>query len=78
MLSGRSRSIRKESTMTDPHDRPSADPSPSSGVPRWVKIFALIAVVLIVLFVLVQVATGGKHGPGRHLSMATPQTIRLA
>ena len=62
--------------MTDPHDRPS--PTPASGVPRWVKIFALIAMVLIVLFVLLQVATGGKHGPGRHLSMAVPQTTRLA
>ncbi|HRQ41566.1 MAG TPA: hypothetical protein PLD25_26905 [Chloroflexota bacterium] len=42
-----------------------ADPS-SYSTPRWVKIFALIAVVLVLLVVIVMLIIGGDHGPGRH------------
>ena len=38
--------------------------SPPS-TPRWVKVFAIIAIVLVLLFVILQVA-GGDHGPSRH------------
>ena len=38
---------------------------PDAGTPRWVKAFAVVAVVLVVLFVVLQVF-GGGHGPGRH------------
>jgi hypothetical protein len=35
--------------------------------PRWVKVFGLVAVVVILLFVVVLVVSGpGGHGPGRH------------
>lgn len=64
--------------MTDPHDRPAADPASSAGLPRWVKLFAIIAAVLIVVFIILQVATGGKHGPGRHLSLVPTQAIQRA
>ena len=36
------------------------------GTPRWVKVLGLAALVVVVLFVVVQVLTGGEHGPGRH------------
>ena len=42
-------------TQPVPHER--------SGTPRWVKVFALVGVVLVVL-VIVMLFTG--HGPGRH------------
>jgi ABC-type transporter Mla subunit MlaD len=35
--------------------------------PRWVKVFAIIALVVVVLFVvLLLTGRGGEHGPGRH------------
>lgn len=37
------------------------------GPPRWVKVFGAIALVAIALFVVVTIAGGGDHGPGRHL-----------
>ena len=37
---------------------------PVAGVPRWVKVFGLIALLVVVLLVVLLV-TGG-HGPGRH------------
>ena len=37
------------------------------GTPRWVKVFAAAAVILVVLVAIV-ILTGlaGSHGPGRH------------
>lgn len=51
-----------------------ADPPPFSdggnesitGTPRWVKVFGIIATVVAILFVIMLVAGGGRHGPGRH------------
>lgn len=46
-----------------------ADPSSDNGAPRWVKILGIIAVVLVLLFAVVQfTGIGGSHGPGRHAS----------
>ena len=42
------------------------DDTLTAGTPRWVKVFALIGVVVVVL-VVAMLATGrGGHGPGRH------------
>lgn len=42
----------------------------TTGAPRWVKVFAIIALVLAVLVVSLLLAGGGPggHGPGRHMS----------
>jgi hypothetical protein len=37
----------------------------TSGTPRWVKVFGIIALVLILLFVI-SLLTGARHGPGMH------------
>jgi hypothetical protein len=42
-----------------------ADPPSSTGTPRWVKVFGVITVLLIVLFVVLLVS-GVRHGPSRH------------
>lgn len=42
------------------------DAEPTTGAPRWVKAFAVIALVLVVLVVVLLLAGGGNHGPGRH------------
>jgi hypothetical protein len=35
------------------------------GTPRWVKVFGII-VIFVVLLVVAIVLFGGEHGPGRH------------
>ena len=45
------------------------------GTPRWVKIFAAIALVVGLLFIIMFVVRGphrpGQHGPSRHMSAET-------
>ncbi len=45
--------------------------------PRWVKAFG-IAGIVVVVFLVVNLLFGGKHGPGRHLggSGASPSTLQ--
>lgn len=35
-------------------------------VPRWVKVFATIVVAATLVLAIVQLITGGQHGPGLH------------
>ena len=51
--------------MTDELSQEEAEGPPQLGTPLWVKVFALIAVVLISIFLVVLII-GGGHGPGRH------------
>ncbi len=37
----------------------------TTGTPRWAKVFGIIALILVLLFVI-SLLTGGGHGPGRH------------
>jgi hypothetical protein len=44
-------------------------------MPRWVKLFIGIIVVILLTLVLLKIIGGGRHGPGRHLGSAdTGQT----
>jgi hypothetical protein len=44
---------------------PDRDPAPST--PRWVKISLIIVMVLVLAFVILNLAgVGGEHGPRRH------------
>ncbi|MDT8861483.1 hypothetical protein N0O92_14785 [Alkalihalobacillus sp. MEB130] len=36
-------------------------------MPRWVKVFGVIVIVLLLVFVIIHLL-GGEHGPGRHIS----------
>ena len=38
----------------------------SAGTPTWVKVFGIIALVLVVLVVVMVLIGRGGHGPGRH------------
>ena len=58
----------QETHMVDP-------PSDSdTGTPRWVKLSAIVAVVVIVLVGIMLLAGGGPggHGPGRHSPSGDP------
>jgi hypothetical protein len=57
-------------TDDDTNVRP--DHELSSGVPRWVKVVGVIVAVLVLLFIILQLAgVGGEHGPGRHAPPGT-------
>lgn len=44
-----------------------AEPPSYPGTPRWVKVFAILVVVLVLLLGgLMLFGVGGEHGPGRH------------
>ncbi|MBT2492898.1 hypothetical protein J7E96_31190 [Streptomyces sp. ISL-96] len=48
----------------------SPDTGSGTGAPRWVKVFAIITVVVVVLFVILLLTKGpGGHGPSRHMSI---------
>lgn len=37
------------------------------GTPRWVKVGAMVAVIVLLLVVVAMVLTGREHGPMRHI-----------
>lgn len=41
------------------------DPGSTTSTPRWLKVFGIIALVVILL-VGILLLIGGEHGPGRH------------
>jgi uncharacterized cupredoxin-like copper-binding protein len=44
------------------------DKGSPSGTPRWVKVFAIVGVIFVVLVVLMLTGVLGEgHGPGRHM-----------
>jgi hypothetical protein len=56
-----------DSSNSDSGDDTSAgsDREAGAGTPRWVKVFGIIALVMVVLFV-VMLFSGRRHGPARH------------
>jgi hypothetical protein len=63
--------------MPDPPPQPDSGGEPdrpaTAGTPRWVKVFGIVALVLVVVFVVLQlIGIGGRHGPGRHAPGDTP------
>ena len=49
----------------------------TTGTPRWVKAFAIVGLILILVF-LVMIFTrgpGGRHGPSRHMAAPGPATL---
>jgi hypothetical protein len=45
----------------------------TTDTPRWVKVFGLVAAIIVVLLVLIALLAGG-HGPGRHTQSWPPGT----
>lgn len=48
------------------------DDTQTAGTPRWVKVFGIIALVVLVLLVVMIIAGRGNHGPGRHTGENIP------
>jgi hypothetical protein len=55
--------------MADPPRFPDAGDD-TGTTPRWVKVFGIIALVVVLLFVILMLTRGpgGRHGPSRHTS----------
>lgn len=50
---------------------------PGRAVPRWVKVFVVVAAVFVILLLVVfTTGLGGPHGPGRHLG-APPDQLSI-
>jgi hypothetical protein len=59
---------------TSPDDDVPAAPvrGPTGGTPRWVKVFGIVALILVLLIGGLMLFGGGSHGPGRHLGGDAP------
>ena len=58
--------------MADPPQYPASEPHTT---PRWVKVFGIIALVVVLLFVVLLLAPG-SHVPGRHMSRGRTQPVQ--
>ena len=43
-----------------------ANRPPYPGTPRWVKVFGITVIVVVLLVVAMMFLVGGEHGPSRH------------
>jgi hypothetical protein len=65
--------------MTDPSPRDDGAESEERsdpGTPLWVKVFGIVALVVVVLFIVL-LLTGRGHGPGRHSQSGATQASQL-
>ena len=51
----------------DTDTRTGRDRRASPGTPRWVKVFGIITLIVLILFAILTVAGGSRHGPSRHM-----------
>lgn len=59
-------------------DRVEADREAMPRTPRWVKVFGIIALVVVLLFILLMLTRGpGGHGPGRHFGSGSSSSEHL-
>ena len=52
--------------------------SSTTGMPRWVRVFLIVAVALAVFVVVAMLVIGGEHGPGRHQFTLTNPDLTVA
>ena len=53
------------------------DTGDDTSTPRWVKVFGIIALVVLLIFIIM-LLTRGSHGPGRHMRGEGRQTPPVA
>ena len=55
-----------EEGMQATHTSASSGAGADAGTPRWVKVFAILGIAVLAVFVILMLTGGGSHGPGRH------------
>lgn len=71
----RGRPVR-EKVMTDERRDPRDGDDAAPGAPRWVKVLALVALLLVVLLAVLHLTGNSLGGPGSHLP-SPEQVVRL-
>jgi len=56
--------------MADP--RSDSDTGDDTGTPRWVKVFGIIFLVVVLLFFILLFTRGPHRGPGEHRLPGSP------
>lgn len=56
---------------------PNGEAADDNRTPRWVKVFGIIALVVLLLFIIM-LLTRGSHGPGRHMRGEGRETSSVA
>ena len=51
-------------------EKHTANRPPYPGTPRWVKVFGIIVIFVVLLAVAIIFISGGEHGPSRHTPSA--------
>ncbi len=61
--------------MSQTHSEPDRGSVPPP-TPRWVKVFGIIVIVLVLLIgIMIVTGVGGEHGPGRHAPPTLPTEL---
>lgn len=53
--------------MADPS--PDRDPDTETGTPLWVKVFGIVFLAVVLLFLILMFTRGPHRGPGDHMSL---------
>lgn len=57
---------------------PFPDTRDEPGTPRWVKVFGIIALVVLLLIVTLKLTGfGGEHGPSRHTPSSSVTEVQV-
>src|SRR6266540_4771369 len=70
MITVKTTTMKEETHMAElpPYRDPSDDTGVGPGTPRWVKVFGIIVIILVLLVgIIMFTGIGGQHGPGRHI-----------
>lgn len=51
---------------------------PPPGMPRWVKVFGIVAILAVTSLIVVMLLIGGDHGPGRHNPGGDASAVNVA
>lgn len=56
-----------DSTGDSGTSRGATDDVAPPGMPRWVKVFGIVVLALILFAIMIATGIGGHHGPRRHM-----------